>query len=966
MKRTTLFTLLLVMAVAAFAGPVTPEKAHEIAVSFWKKNAKLRKDVKLQLAPASSISKAPSYNRTETTDAQYYIFSSSDNNGFVIVSGDDQLTPVIGYSDNCNAGEMPAALKDMLAVYAMYVDDVRAGIVEPVMSSAKESYPRVEPLLETSWNQSAPYNNYCPMDGSQKTPTGCTATAISQVMKFHEWPEKPTKAITWTNNFTGKNETIDITQHTYDWGNMLPHYRDGYNNVQADAVAQLMVDVGKAIQSSYGAGGTGATSSNAARALVNVFDYSPALFVAERNEYTHEEYMGLIVESLQNREPLPYFGYGQNYAAGHAFVCDGIDTNGYLHIDWGWDGQYNGWFDVGSMSPGGTGIGGGQDRYNTGQAIMFGVHPRTAEDEEDFGEPTLYVFEANDGNGNDVEEIYIPYNARGTAEFSIKANMLNWSARSASFYHGLRISKEDGTEVRLSIDYSAPVNLAYEKAYAIMYTLSVNTTNPLNGNYLAKGTYNVEVYLKSGSNEPKPMRGDINCMKLVVDEEGATLTKAQPQLEVTGFKFRKAPEVQYDAASFDLSVINRNKHNALVVIVPIVNKLNGTAVVKSDTLVNKGVVFNAYENVNTLATYSISGAFAETGTYNITFAYDLRNSYTNHETAVDKKKLKSIAGASDNFVIAEAAAGPNPEVVGMKYDSNVVGENLGLTATVKNASAIESTYSATIGLLAQRGSGGETFVLSSADVTLSKDQQALLRFTSTDYYPAIEEGELLLHICELKGDGWESLTPGGVFRFELVAPETPLLYVVEDMVIGYQNITKQGDEADVIFDLGCSYADFDGYVRVNVSEGLKGVLRSEYIPVTLSEGDVVEVNLKSVCGSSVSTGKWNISIGCYDSNKRQVGFVSKNNLYYPKNGAFEVVAATDIEDVAFAAPAVTTENGFINVAGAAAGSRVNVYGVDGSTVYSGTATSIALEKGTYVVKVTEPCGSSVSAKVFVK
>lgn len=965
MKRTTLFTLLLVMAVAAFAGPVTPEKAHEIAVSFWKKNAKLRKDVKLQLAPASSISKVSSRNREIADDAQYYIFSSSDNNGFVIVSGDDQLTPVIGYSDNCNAGEMPAALKDMLAVYAMYVDDVRAGIVEPVMSSAKESYPRVEPLLETSWNQSAPYNNYCPVDGSQRTPTGCTATALSQVMKFHEWPEKPKKAIAWYNNLTGRNETIDITKHTYDWDNMLPHYRDGYNEVQADAVAQLMVDVGKAINSSYTAGSTGATSHDAARALVNVFDYSPGLYVAHRNQYTHDEYMGLIVESLQKGEPLPYFGYGQNYAAGHAFVCDGIDTNGYLHIDWGWDGQYNGWFDVGSMSPGGTGIGGGQDRYNTGQAIMFGVHPRTAEDEVSGGTPTLYVYEIEDESGNRHEELYVPY-FKGAAKFTVIANLLNWSTGTASFYHGLRISKEDGTEVRLAIDYSNITNIAYDYTYGTAYTFSVNASNPASNNYLAKGTYNVEVYYKSGSDEPKPMRGDNALMKLVVGEEGATLSRAKPQLELTDFKFRKTPEVQFDDASFDIAIANRNEYNSLVIVVPIVNKLNGTAVVKSDTLVNNGVIFNAYDNVNSLATYSLSGVFKEVGTYNITFAYDFRGSYTNRPSVADKKKLKSIAGASDNFVITEPAEGPNPEVVGMKYDSNVVGENLGLTATVKNASALESTYSATIGLLAQRGSGGETFVLSSADVTLSKDQQALLRFTSTDYYPAIEEGELLLHICELKGDGWASLTPGGVFRFELVAPETPLLYAVEEMVVGYENKTRQGDEADVRFDLGCSYADFDGYVRVNVSEGLKGVLRSEYIPVKLSAGDVMEVNLKSVCGSTVSTGKWDISIGCYDSNKRQVGFVSKNTLFYPENGVFEVMAATDIEDVAFAAPAVTTENGFINVAGAAAGSRVNVYGVDGSTVYSGTATSIALEKGTYVVKVTEPCGSSVSAKVFVK
>ena len=222
-KFTSLFTVLLILAVTAFAGPVDPQKAHDIAVSFWKSNVELNENAVLKLVLSDMPSKAPGVKGTVNAPAQYYIFGDADEKGFVIVSGDDLLAPVIGYSDNASTGEMPQALKDWLEAYGKYVDDVRAGIAEPIVNNVTADIPNIAPMLGTSWNQSAPYNNFCPSINGQRTPTGCTATAMAQIMKFHEHPAKPKKAISWNNNVTGKTETVDITKNTYDWANMVSH-----------------------------------------------------------------------------------------------------------------------------------------------------------------------------------------------------------------------------------------------------------------------------------------------------------------------------------------------------------------------------------------------------------------------------------------------------------------------------------------------------------------------------------------------------------------------------------------------------------------------------------------------------------------------------------------------------------------------------------------------------------------------
>ena len=965
-KITSLLTFIFVFTTAAFAGPVDVEKAREIAVSFWKSKAELDRNVTLRLVDEALPSKAPAMRGFADAGVaeQYYLFSAGDG-GFVIVSGEDKLSPVVGYSDTGFAGEMPPALADWLAVYCSYVNDVRAGVVEPAQTTAATG-KIIEPMLQTSWNQSAPYNNYCPTVSGQRTPTGCTATATAQVMKFHEWPEKPTKDVTWHNNITDKDEVVEIKEHTYEWSKMLNHYRNGYTTEQAHAVAQLMVDVGKAINSSYAPGGTGSSDIYAARALVKVFDYSPDIRVYKRNECTYDEFISIIRENLEARQPLVHTGHGQSYAAGHAFVCDGIDENNLVHIDWGWDGAYNGFFDIGSMSPGGTGIGGGQDRYNVGQSIVANIRPREAGEADRSGDPTLFLYEViNESQDNTVVEEYTTNFLAGNAKFRTKVQILNWSHSTVKMRFGVSITSTDGTFSKVSMQGN-DVTMAFDNASAYYYDFSVNNLNTANADYLKEGTYNVEIFYQIGNGEPVKMKGENNCLVLEVGKNSAKLSRALPAIEVSGFKFRTTPITQNDKMEFDVAFRNTNTHNATVVIVPIVNRLNGNTVVKSDTLTSAGVLINVFDNTDFLATYTVNNAFKSSGDYTVSFAYDIRNSYTDHNTGVDKKKLKSIAGSSDVFTLEELPDGPIPTLSTVATTATTVGATLTVNATIKNAAVTNSPYSGTLGLFAEKD--GKAMLLSVSELkNIAKGGTSTLKYSAIDYVPVIGVGTYEVYVCEYVDGEWARIRQSGSYGFTLTEAEKSVLYAASEIVVGYNNITKPGDDADVKMALGCLGADFDGYVRVNVVNGLTPILRSEYIPMTLNNGEVRDVNLSSVCGEKAfyEKDKEDIVIKYYDSNKRELGNVSKNTLTYADNGKFKVVSATAIDDVQDSGVAVAAGDGCINVC-AAAGATVTVFALDGSTVYRGTATSIPVANGLYIVTVAAPGVASEAVKVLVK
>jgi hypothetical protein len=235
--------------------------------------------------------------------------------------------------------------------------------------------------VETRWNQDAPYNNLCPLDGISRSMTGCVATAMAQIMKYHEHPTTRTEPIP-TYTTTDKKIKVPDTAHpianvtNYNWTQMLNSYISS-TSTQKTAVATLMYHCGASVEMNYTADESGANSRKVVTALKTYFDYDAGTTYLGRNYHSYEEWVNLLKTELKANRPVYYDGYGKlgDDVFGHAFVCDGYDTADFFHFNWGWGGSSDGYFELSALNPGTLGIGGGSGGYNHDQGIIIGIQP---------------------------------------------------------------------------------------------------------------------------------------------------------------------------------------------------------------------------------------------------------------------------------------------------------------------------------------------------------------------------------------------------------------------------------------------------------------------------------------------------------------------------------------------------------------------------------------------------------------
>lgn len=310
--------------------------------------------------------------------APYYIFNAADGNGFVIVSGDDELTEVVGYSKtgHIDTSDMPDALQSFLDSYAAYVGQVQSGEAQAYKVSVADAAPVVAPLLPSTWNQTDPYNRLCPIDPStnERSAVGCVATAMAQVCNYWKWPLKPQAFSTSYRCSNGTRVQVDFSKSEYDWDNMLDSYpaSGSWTDAQANAVAQLSFDLGASVYMDYASSASGAQDSTIPYALQR-FGYDCQIYF--RSQYTKAAFVDLIKNELDMRQPMIFSGQGS--VGGHCFVADGYDSNGFIHINWGWAGTSDGYFDVDAMNPSVLGTGGGAGGFNSDQSVVSVIKDST-------------------------------------------------------------------------------------------------------------------------------------------------------------------------------------------------------------------------------------------------------------------------------------------------------------------------------------------------------------------------------------------------------------------------------------------------------------------------------------------------------------------------------------------------------------------------------------------------------------
>lgn len=348
-----LLVLLLALGYSSLqAKRITQWQAQQQAYSFWGKQMPQKAKAKSRTATTASPSDA------------YYVFNN-DAGGFVIIAGDDAVTPVLGYTStgSFDAENLPDGLKDLLKSYERQIAALGDNYV--ANQTATRTAFTGEKLLNTAkWNQGNPFNKYTP----NNYVTGCVATAGAIVMKHHGYPAKGTGSHSYTWN---EQDLTANFEHDYDWASMPAKY-DGTNDAAFDGVARLMADLGVAVEMQYNKDGSGAYIGNLVTALQKYYGYSKLSHLMAIEDVGAEAWNGRLREEIDANRPVLYAASDPS-GSGHAFVIDGYKDESFS-VNWGWGGYCDGFYQIGALNPESAGKPTG-DKYNVGQSAVFGMEP---------------------------------------------------------------------------------------------------------------------------------------------------------------------------------------------------------------------------------------------------------------------------------------------------------------------------------------------------------------------------------------------------------------------------------------------------------------------------------------------------------------------------------------------------------------------------------------------------------------
>lgn len=478
-KHLHLLLLLLMMSLASFAGPRSFQQAKEIA---------LRQAAQLGISMDEASSAKAKSKRVKSVSGEvpaYYVFPNGEGKGFTVVSGDDRLPEVVGYSDKGTYDEenLPSNYVGFMKAYEEMVGQLdngdsraSASIAEAkALRSSGYQQPAVAPLLgNIQWNQMIPYNNMCPMyNSTNRSVTGCVATAMAQVMMYYQYPKTLQANIP---AYVSHTKNLSIPQinkgERYDWANMLPQYASyeplNYTDAQATAVAKLMYHCGAACEMDYGS----SSGANVTPAILSTyFGYDSDLMQdLNRDAFTLAEWSQIMDKELSVKRPILYSGRSSD--GGHEFICDGTDGNGLYHINWGWGGYQDGYFDVTILNPdkGGAGSGSAPDGYNQYCSMIVGIAPDNGKVDEPLVDVTPVVMI---GNGNSSLGFQMSTRNKVTDTFRVITNNLlsNQSAKDFTGYFAYGIQQADGTYKPLSSSRS--ISIKHPEADGSTYRQSI-------------------------------------------------------------------------------------------------------------------------------------------------------------------------------------------------------------------------------------------------------------------------------------------------------------------------------------------------------------------------------------------------------------------------------------------------------------------------------------------------------------
>ncbi len=416
-----------------------------------------------------------------------YIFSSPQM--YVIASGNDDAPGLLAYSlEGGFSADMSPSMGWWLEQYSQYIGTVS----EPVIASNNENRSAILPMMSSKWDQCAPYNSFIPRHNGNTPYTGCVATAMAQIMRHHEWPDKGEGTIQWTCNrdYGSHDHIFNFDEVIFDWKNMLDEYNAGETTAQENAVAQLMYACGAAAEMQYGYGASGSFLYLAASGMIDCLKYDRGMEYLESKWFESlEEWDEICYTELFEGRPILYGGENDVTHTRHAFVLDGYSEEGLYHINWGWGGENNGYFKLTDFSyPGGN--------YRLNHVMVRGIKPK---DETSSYIPAIAIesqFRTNETH----------YTRDADVEIWFMENFRNVSLTQCWYIHGVKCVPTDGS----------PEFYICSEDKQLYRPRGVNRFYTITADKFPIGTYDVYPVYKTDATEWKPCYQNLSKGEAVV------------------------------------------------------------------------------------------------------------------------------------------------------------------------------------------------------------------------------------------------------------------------------------------------------------------------------------------------------------------------------------------------------------------------------------------------------------------
>ena len=413
MRRLFLLFVLTLLTAVVWAQRISEEQARERALKYLTTNS------------AAKARGMHAVGSTKTTTAKVgansiYAFNL-EGGGYVIASGDSRALPVLGYSDSgaIDWDRMPANMQAWLKQYDQAIaslgksQDFADGNSKRGLKT-RTAQPAIDPLIKTQWDQGAPYWYKIPLYNGADTnllgqpcPTGCVATAMAQIMNYHQWPKaacEPIPEYEYESVHENKSKTVHfdtLPSTTFDWDNMMDSYQGPNKTVvgteaQQDAVATLMLYCAQSVYMDYHPQVSLSDHQQVVEALIKYFGYKNTARCLNRIQYSIDGWENLVYSELAAGRPVQYGGFTD--IDGHSFICDGYDGNGLFHINWGWGGLDDGYFSLAVLNPynnsslgaSSSGLG-----YCIKQDMIIGIEPDVDGTSPKLAMPQAYLIEDN-------------------------------------------------------------------------------------------------------------------------------------------------------------------------------------------------------------------------------------------------------------------------------------------------------------------------------------------------------------------------------------------------------------------------------------------------------------------------------------------------------------------------------------------------------------------------------------------